>query len=84
MHSDDKYFPEAYKVYMNLIWLGGGVGTGASDEAGGADYKPRDAALRDPRGTSRKQLDGAKAGFTGDRRDATFRRSTRRWPASCR
>ena len=35
IHSDDKYFPEAYKVYMNLIWLSGGVGQGASDEAGG-------------------------------------------------
>ena len=35
---------DAYKVYMNLLWLGGAVGTGAGDEAGGADYKPRDAA----------------------------------------
>lgn len=40
MLSDDKYFPEAYKVYMNLIWLSGGVGQGASDEAGGVDYAP--------------------------------------------
>lgn len=44
LRSDDKYFADAYKVYMNLLWLGGAVGTGAGDEAGGADYKPRDVA----------------------------------------
>jgi hypothetical protein len=42
MLSDDKYFPEAYKVYMNLIWFSGAVGQGASDEAGGVDFKPTD------------------------------------------
>lgn len=42
IHSDDKYFPEAYKVYMNLIWLSGAVGQGAADEAGGVDWKPTD------------------------------------------
>jgi hypothetical protein len=26
MTSDDKYFPQAYRVYMNLIWLNGEVG----------------------------------------------------------
>jgi len=40
--SDDKYFQQAYKVYSNLIWLNGAVGTGAGDEAGGADYRPTD------------------------------------------
>ena len=45
MLSDDKYFPEAYKVYMNLIWLSGGVGQGASDEAGSIDYKPTDTQM---------------------------------------
>ncbi|MEO6222367.1 MAG: sialidase [Vicinamibacterales bacterium] len=44
LRSDDKYFADAYKVYMNLLWLGGAVGMGAGDEAGGADYKPRDVA----------------------------------------
>ncbi len=42
--SDDKYFIAAYKVYFNLIWLNGEVGTGAGDVAGGADYKPTDTA----------------------------------------
>jgi hypothetical protein len=62
MLSDDKYFPEAYKVYMNLIWLSGGVGQGASDEAGSVDYKPTDtqvAALSE----IEKNLAAAKAGF---------------------
>ena len=63
MRSDEKYFVDAYKVYMNLLWLGGAVGMGAGDEAGGADYKPRDVAhtiLAD----LEKQLEAAKAGYT--------------------
>jgi hypothetical protein len=36
--SDDKYHVEAYKLYLNLIWLNGEVGTGAGDVAGGADF----------------------------------------------
>jgi hypothetical protein len=43
--SDDKYFIAAYKIYFNLIWLNGEVGTGAGDVAGGADYKPTDTAF---------------------------------------
>ena len=38
MTSDDKYFQQAYRVYMNLIWLNGEVGPGAGDVAGGADF----------------------------------------------
>lgn len=44
LRSDEKYFADAYKVYMNLLWLGGAVGMGAGDEAGSADYRPRDVA----------------------------------------
>jgi hypothetical protein len=62
MLSDDKYFPEAYKVYMNLLWFGGAIGTGASDEAGSAEYKPRDAAY-EILGLIEKQLADAKVGF---------------------
>src|SRR5205823_10590738 len=40
MTSDDKYFQQAYRVYMNLIWLNGEVGPGAGDVAGGADFPP--------------------------------------------
>ncbi|HEV8148395.1 MAG TPA: sialidase [Bryobacteraceae bacterium] len=45
MNSDDKYFVEAYKVYMNLIWLNGEIGTGAGDVAGGADFGPTETSL---------------------------------------
>ncbi len=44
MQSDDKYYVEQYKVYMNLIWFGGTIGLGAGDVAGGAEYRPTDAA----------------------------------------
>jgi photosystem II stability/assembly factor-like uncharacterized protein len=43
--SDDKYFVQAYKVYMNLIWLNGEVGPGAGDVAGGADFRPTDTSM---------------------------------------
>ena len=42
--SDDKYFIAAYKIYFNLIWPNGEVGTGAGDVAGGADFGPTDTA----------------------------------------
>jgi len=44
LHSDDKWYVEAYKVYMNLVWLNGVVGSGAGDVAGGAEYRPTDAS----------------------------------------
>jgi hypothetical protein len=62
IHSDDKYFPEAYKVYMNLIWLSGGVGQGASDEAGSIDYKPTDTQMHVLE-VIEKELASAKAGY---------------------
>lgn len=37
-NSDDKYYVEPYKIYLNLIWLNGEVGTGAGDVAGPANY----------------------------------------------
>ncbi|MGB6802650.1 MAG: hypothetical protein WBE31_10300, partial [Candidatus Sulfotelmatobacter sp.] len=45
LNSDDKYFVESYKVYMNLIWLNAQVGTGGADVAGGADFAPTDTEL---------------------------------------
>ena len=62
VHSDDKYFPEAYKVYMNLIWLSGGVGQGASDEAGSIDYKPTDTQMQ-VLDVIEKDLEEARSGF---------------------
>ena len=43
LHSDDKWYVEQYKVYLNLLWFAGEIGTGAGDVAGGADYRPTDA-----------------------------------------
>jgi len=62
IHSDDKYFPEAYKIYMNLIWLSGGVGQGASGEAGSIDYKPTDTQMQ-VLDVIEKDLKEAKSGF---------------------
>lgn len=45
VNSDDKYYVEAYKVYMNLIWLNAEVGTGGGDVFGGADFAPTDTSL---------------------------------------
>jgi len=45
MTSDDKYFQQAYRVYMNLVWLNGEVGPGAGDVAGGADFAPTDTSI---------------------------------------
>ncbi|HEV8362104.1 MAG TPA: hypothetical protein VGQ52_01185, partial [Gemmatimonadaceae bacterium] len=36
---------EKYRIYMNLVWLSGEVGTGAGDVAGGAEYRPTDAQV---------------------------------------
>jgi photosystem II stability/assembly factor-like uncharacterized protein len=62
MHSDDKWYVEPYKVYLNLVWLGGVVGTGAGDIAGGADFRPTDASLQILDGIE-KDLEAAKAAF---------------------
>jgi photosystem II stability/assembly factor-like uncharacterized protein len=45
LHSDDKWYVEPYKLYMQLIWLSGEVGLGAGDVQGGADQRPTDASL---------------------------------------
>src|SRR5439155_4772528 len=60
MTSDDKYFQQAYRVYMNLIWLNGEVGPGAGDVSGGADFAPTDTSLSLLE-TIGKDLNGAKA-----------------------
>ena len=83
MLSDDKYFPEAYKVYMNLIWLSGGVGMGASDEAGSIDYKPTDTQMQ----VLRRDREGS-GGREGRRSTsccpATLPAFNKRWPARSR
>ena len=46
LHSDDKWYVETYKVYLNLLWLSGEVGSGAGDVQGGADNRPTDASVQ--------------------------------------
>ncbi len=38
--SDDKQYSMPFAVYWNLRWLGGQVGQGAQNAAGGSDYEP--------------------------------------------
>ena len=45
MHSDDKWYVEKYKLYLNLVWLLAEVGGGGGDVAGGVGYRPTNAAL---------------------------------------
>ena len=63
LHSDDKWYVESYKLYMNLIWLSGEIGSGAGDVAGGADYRPTDASLA-WLASLEKDLADAKAAYT--------------------
>jgi len=62
LHSDDKWYVESYRIYMNLVWLSGEIGTGAGDVAGGADFRPTDASLA-TLASLEKQLAAAKAAF---------------------
>jgi hypothetical protein len=63
MHSDDKWYVEAYKVYMNLIWLNGVMGTGAGDVAGGAEFRPTESSMQ-VLDMLEKDLAAAQAAFT--------------------
>jgi len=62
LHSDDKWYVEAYKIYLNLLWQYGEVGFGAGDVAGGAEYRPTDAAVA-VLDMLEQELTAAKAGF---------------------
>jgi hypothetical protein len=45
MHSDDKWYVEKYKLYMNLVWLLAEVGGSGGDVMGGAGYRPTNTAV---------------------------------------
>jgi hypothetical protein len=45
MHSDDKWYVEKYKLYLNLVWLLAEVGGQGSDVAGGVGYRPTNASV---------------------------------------
>jgi hypothetical protein len=76
MTSDDKYFQQAYRVYMNLIWLNGEVGPGAGDVLGGADFPPTDTSVNMME-TIEKDLNGAKSDYRNllDREIPAFNRA---------
>ncbi len=75
-YSDDKYFIAAYKIYFDLVWLNGEVGTGAGDVAGGANYAPTDTA-KELLAMIEQDLASAKSEFTQlmDREIPPFNRS---------
>ena len=52
MHSDDKWYVEKYKLYMNLVWLLAEVGGSGGDVAGGVAYRPTNASLQRLRGSA--------------------------------
>jgi hypothetical protein len=62
MHSDDKWYVEKYRLYLNLVWLLGEVGGGASDVAGGVGYRPTAATVNVFRDRER-ELEEAKVVF---------------------
>ena len=43
--SDEKYYVEAAKLYLNFLWLSGVMGTGTGKYAGSADYGQTETAL---------------------------------------
>jgi photosystem II stability/assembly factor-like uncharacterized protein len=45
MHSDDKWYVEKYRLYLNLVWLLAEIGGGGGDVAGGVGYPPTTAAI---------------------------------------
>jgi hypothetical protein len=45
MHSDDKWYVEKYKLYLNLVWLLAEIGGGGGDVMGGIGYRPTNAAV---------------------------------------
>lgn len=45
MHSDDKWYVEKYKLYLNLVWLLAEIGGSGGDVAGGIGYRPTNAAV---------------------------------------
>jgi photosystem II stability/assembly factor-like uncharacterized protein len=63
LHSDDKWYVEKYRVYMNLVWLSAEVGSGGGDVAGGAEYRPTDASVAVLEGIE-QDLAAAKTAFS--------------------
>ncbi len=82
MHSDDKWYVEKYKLYLNLVWLLAEIGGSGGDVMGGAGYRPTNAAVavfKDRFGAARggpqglRQADAGGRGVQQDPRDGDHR-----------
>jgi len=62
MHSDDKWYVEKYKLYMNLVWLLAEIGGGGGDVMGGVGYRPTNSAVSVFKDL-RNQMEVARADF---------------------
>jgi len=62
LNSDDKYYVETDKIYLNLIWLNAEVGSGGGDVAGGAEFRPTQTSLA-VLDLIERDLDAAKASY---------------------
>jgi len=63
MHSDDKWYVEKYKLYLNLVWLMAEIGGSGGDVMGGIGYRPTSgsvALFKD----LRSQIDVAEKDYT--------------------
>jgi hypothetical protein len=45
MHSDDKWYVEKYKLYLNLVWLMAEIGGSGGDVMGGIGYPPTSGSI---------------------------------------
>ena len=45
MHSDDKWYVEKNRLYLNLVWLLAEIGGSGGDVMGGVGYRPTNAAV---------------------------------------
>jgi hypothetical protein len=68
MHSDDKWYVEKYKLYLNLVWLLAELGGSGGDVMGGVAYRPTNAAASVYQ-EFLKQLDAGRADFDKLMRD---------------
>jgi hypothetical protein len=74
LNSDDKYYVETDRIYLNLIWLNAEVGSGGGDVAGGAEYRPTETSLAVLK-VIESDLAKAKQGYASLRKDvAAFNR----------
>lgn len=68
LNSDDKYYVETDKIYLNLIWLNAEVGSGGGDVQGGSEFRPTDTSIA-VLGQIERDLAAAKAAYAALMRD---------------